>query len=178
VKPIYRSTVGATANRDFDSCAKDIHYTDNTARNVISSTQVARDASNLYFHVHTTSPLSPATDKNWMMLFIDADANVSTGWHGYDFLINRSRDGNHCTVERNVGNTWQWRKIADIPIRWVGEDIELAIPRRILGLQPSKGPLIFDFKWADNIPDNPTVMDFYTYGDTAPDTRFNYRFAE
>jgi hypothetical protein len=63
-------------------------------------------------------------------------------------------------------------------MRWAGSRIELAIPRSVLGLPVSRGPLRIDFKWVDNIPDNPDIMDFYSDGDVAPDGRFNYRFQE
>ena len=54
----------------------------------------------------------------------------------------------------------------------------LAVPRKALGLSPARGPLTLDFKWADNLPDLPDIMDFYGKGDVAPYARFNYRFAE
>jgi hypothetical protein len=28
------------------------------------------------------------------------DGRPATGWYGYDFLINRTREGNTCSVER------------------------------------------------------------------------------
>ena len=113
-----------------------------------------------------------------MLLFLDADANAATGWHGYDFLINRRRAGNRCTVERNVGGAWNWQTVAEVPFHQSGNDLTLAVPRKMLGLRPTHGPLRFDFKWADNLPDTPDIMDFYSKGDVAPNARFNYHFAE
>ena len=37
-----------------------------------------------------TTPLTPHTGNNWMLLLIDADQNPNTGWFGYDYLINKS----------------------------------------------------------------------------------------
>lgn len=176
VRPDYRDSIGDIAQRDFDGTVPGAHYINHSARNDIAGAKVARDAKNVYFYVHTAAPLSPATDRNWMMLLIDTDANAATGWHGYDLLVNRSRDGKRCSVERNVGGAWQWEKIADAPLRWMGNALELAVPRRLFA--NGQAPLLFDFKWVDNIPDKPTIMDFYSYGDVAPNTRFNYRFAE
>ena len=48
----------------------------------------------------------------------------------------------------------------------------------MLGLDAAKGPLKFDFKWADNIPDSGDILDFLDHGDVAPNGRFNYQFAE
>lgn len=175
VKPLYRHAVSVMANRDWDGCTPNAHYTDNSARNAISLAQVVRDAKNLYFHVQTAAPLSPSTDKNWMLLLIDTDAKTSTGWYGYDFLVNRSRDGRTCTVEKNVDGNWNWQVVAHVPIRTSGKDLEIAIPRSVFGLQVRK--VVINFKWVDNIPDNPDIMDFYSKGDAAPDARFNYHYA-
>jgi hypothetical protein len=59
-----------------------------------------------------------------------------------------------------------------------GNELALRIPRTMLGLEAGKGPLSVDFKWADNLPDNWTVDDFYLHGDVAPNGRFNYRYRE
>ena len=178
VRPVFHDAQGDTSGRDWDGAAPQSHYTNTSARNDIVLAQAARDADTLFFHVRTAAPLSPATGKNWMMLFVDADANTKTGWHGYDFLIDRRRNGDRCTVERDVGGAWRWKPVADVPIRWSGQDLEIAVPRSVLGLPPSRGPLRFDFKWADDIPARPDIMDFYSQGDVAPDARFNYRFSE
>jgi len=177
VRPVYRNNVGAMADRDWDGAPPHTHYTDHTSRNEIALAQVARDNQNLFFHVRTVNPLTPATDKNWMMLLIDIDASAATGWHGYDFLVNRSRTGNWCTVEKNAYGKWAWTNAGAALVRSSGKDLVIAIPRRLLGVN-SFNKLKFDFKWVDNIPDDPGIMDFYTVGDVAPDTRFNYRFEE
>ena len=177
VRPVYRNNVGNMADRDCDGAPPHTHYTSKTSRNEIAVAQVARNSDYVYFHARTVHPLSPATDRNWMMLLLDVDANSATGWHGYDFLINRTRNGNACTVETNVGGKWNWAAAGSAEIRWSANDLEIAIPRRLLGLNPSSR-LKFDFKWADNIGDHPDIMDFYTVGDVAPDTRFNFRFED
>lgn len=174
VRPLFTDAQGDTANRDWDGCTPRSHYKNTSARNDIVLSQVARDARTVTFHVRTAAPLSPATDKNWMELLVDADANPKTGWHGYDLLLNRRRTGNRCSVERSVGNAWRWKTIASAPARWSGRDLMLALPRALLG--PNRQPPAFDFKWVDNLPDAPHVMDFYTKGDVAPDARFNYRY--
>ena len=176
VRPVFLHAPNAAANRDWPGCVPNSHYTDTSARNAIESAQVARDARTITFHVRTSVPLSSASGHNWMQLLIDADTNSSTGWYGYDFLVNRSHNGHSCTVAKNVGGKWQWKTVANVPIRWSGRDLQIAIPRSILGLSASNRGVKLDFKWADNLPDSPDVMDFYTHGDVAPDARFNYRY--
>ena len=38
------------------------------------------------------------------------------------------------------------------------------------------GDVDFDFKWTDNTPANPDILDFIDKGDVAPNGRFNYRY--
>ena len=102
VRPIYRNA-GGIAERDWDGAAPHSHYTDNSARNDLVLAQVARDDVNIYFHVRASAPLTPPAGRNWMLLFLDTQGGKAKGWHGYDFLINRDRAGDRCTIERNVG---------------------------------------------------------------------------
>ena len=112
------------------------------------------------------------------MLYLDTDADAATGWHGYDFLVNRTRDGHSCSVERYTPASRAWEKIAMVPVRWEDNRLDVSIPRETLGVASSAGKLKLDFKWVDNIPASGDILDFYGQGDVAPDARFNYRFAE
>ena len=54
-------------------------------------------------------PITSSTDPNWMLLLIDADNNYSTGWYGYDYLINQSVVDNTSTQIKwydNTKNEW------------------------------------------------------------------------
>jgi hypothetical protein len=136
--------------------------------------KVARDAENVYFYVKTRQPLSPRTDPNWMWLLIDADSNPSTGWEGYDFVVNRSMQADGSWLERNKG-AWAWEKVTKAKVRVEGRELMLALPRTKLGLL-AEGNLRFDFKWWDNAQQSGDIMDTYLSGDAAPDARFRYRY--
>ena len=175
VRPDYADSVGDIAQRDFPAGVPDIRYVNASARNDIVSCKVSRDQTNVYFYARTRAALSPASGPNWMQLFIDSDQNPKTGWNGYDFIVNRGPiAANTTTIERNIGGTFTWGAPQKIKLAIRGNELELAVPRRILGA--AQGPVKFDFKWADNLPSRPDAMDFYTQGDVAPDTRFNYRY--
>ena len=177
VAPTYWDTVGDTAGRDFDGTVKGVHYTYAGGRNDLAVAQVARDTKAVYFHAHTAAPLASSTSKGKLWLFIDTDTNPKTGWHGYDLLIGHSRTAQGVSVEQYAGTAgnWNWKKSgSEVRFSASERDVELALPRALFG----KHPLRFDFKWADDLPDTPDIMDFYTKGDVAPDTRFNYRFEE
>ena len=138
---------------------------------------VARDSANVYFHVSTSAALTPAVGQSWMLLLLDTHGGA-TGWHGYNFLVNRRRNGTCCTIERNVGGAWNWKPVGEAALVKQGSEMMLKVPRRALGLLPSRGPFTLDFKWADNLPERAAIMDFYSKGEVAPSARFNYRFAE
>ena len=171
----YRDTVGDTFHRDYDGYGG-LHYKNDTGRNDIVTSKVAVDDSNVYFYVETNAALTPPTGKNWMLLFIDADKNPNTGWYGYDYLINkRVIDGRYTTLmrwEASAGGG-RWQEVARLDYRYAGKMLELAVPRKLLGL--TGNALTFDFKWADNPTDLTDPISLCTTGDTAPNRRFNYR---
>ena len=132
------------------------------------------DARNVYFYVRTHEPITPYTDPNWMMLLIDVDHNPATGWLGYDLIVNRTGVRPQVTtVERCIGDRYRWGSPVNVPYRVSGNELELAIPRSVLGI--AKLPATIDFKWADNIQQTGQASDFTLNGDVAPNDRFNYR---
>lgn len=175
VTPLFRDARSDTAQRDFNGTVPHSHYVDNSTRNDIVTSQVARDKQNIYFRVTTSAPLTPSSDKNWMMLLINSDCSQSTGWHGYDYLIDRTRAGGNCSVERCAGTGWNWKRIGMVRMAVSGNSMELSLPLRLLRLNSAHG-LRLDFKWIDNMPTHPKITDFYIYGDAAPDGRFNYHY--
>jgi len=152
----------------------ELHYVNTSGRNDITLAKVARDPANVYFYAKTRQPLTPRADPNWMWLLIDADSNSKTGWEGYDFVLNRTLDGQTTWLEKNVGG-WKWEKVAKIEVVTSGNELMLAVPRQALGLPPGDAVQL-DFKWWDNAQKPGDIMDTYLSGDCAPEGRFNYRF--
>ena len=139
--------------------------------------KVARDSENVYFYVETADELTSPKDRNWMMLFIDVDRDKSTGWNGYDIIVNRQSPGKKkAIVEKNVGNRWEWEKVAECPYVAKGNHLEIEIGNEILSLRNKK--IDIEFKWNDNMQENGNIMDFYVNGDTAPGGRFNFLYSE
>jgi hypothetical protein len=149
VRPEYADTVGDPVHRHHGGWGKAGPYVNNTGRNDIISAKVCCDATHVYFYVRTRSALTPPTDPNWMLLFIDSDADARTGWLGYDRVIRPS-------------------VTANAPFKATGNELELVLPR---GLVHDT----FDFKWCDNIAPNGDAVRFTLDGDAAPNDRFNYR---
>ncbi len=167
----YRDTAGDTAHRDYPGYGG-LHHKDDSGRNDITTCKVAVDNENVYFHARTKDRLSAHTMSNWMLLLIDADHDQSTGWYGYDVLINqRVIDKTTTTLMR-----WEdgaWAEKTPLPLAYNGNALELAVPREQLGL--SGEAITFDFHWSDNPADLKDPISLCTHGDSAPNRRFNYR---
>lgn len=173
VAPEFRDTIGDTIHRDHIGYGPRLHYRNDTGRNDIVIAKAAYDDANLYFHARAAAQLTPHTDRNWMLLFLDADQDVTTGWLGYDFAVNLEvASDTETTFKAWKGGAWQ--TIGKVPFRAAGNGIELAVPRKLVG--ESAGAPAFDFHWADNPQTLDDVSDFGVNGDSAPNRRWNYRF--
>ena len=170
----YRDTRNDVTHRDHNGYG-DFHYTNNSGRNDIVLSRVAVDKKNIFFYAETANPLTNHTDSNWMLLFIDIDQDASTGWDGYDYLINKKVLGkSQTTLMRYDMSSQQWQDAGTLEYAVNQNQMEIAIPRSMLQLKGNA--LTFDFKWADNPADLNSVISLCTDGDTAPNRRFNYRF--
>lgn len=172
----YRDTRGDTFHRDALGYAS-IHYVDTTGRNDIITSKVTVCQENIYFYAETADDLTHHSGNNWMLLLVDADNDHETGWYGYDYLINKHiHDQNTTTLMRYDGSDPDnpWVVVADLKLAYAGSELEIAIPRGLMGLNGSE--FTFDFKWADNPSDLNDPISLATTGDTAPNRRFNYRF--
>lgn len=176
VRPEFADHYGETLPRDHDGVAG-MHYVNRNGRNDILACKVARDRTNVYFYVRTREPISPCTDPNWMWLFISADGKDDNGWEGFEFIVNRTIEGEgRSWLERSPGG-WNWEKVAPIRFRVDGNEMHLAVPRRVLGLPTGNSPVTLDFQWIDNAQKPGDVLDTYSNGDAAPSGRFRFRYA-
>ena len=169
----YRDTQGDTFHRDAKGYAG-LHYTNSSGRNDIITSKVAVGKENISFYVECAQKLTPHADQNWMMLLLDADNDSSTGWHGYDYIINKSvKSERITTLMRFDRETNEWVEEADVAMRYTDNFMELTIPRKALNL--SEQEFTLDFKWTDNPAELKDPISLCLDGDTAPNRRFNYR---
>lgn len=172
VTPEYRDTIGDTLHRDHPGYGK-LVYQDDTGRNDFVQAKAAYDAGALYFFVQTREKISPRSDRHWMLLYLDADRNAQTGWHGYDYLVNLEVPSDTETVVKAWRNGG-WQTVGRATYRVNGNGLELAIPRPLVQMTAEKPT--FDFHWADNPQTLDDVSEFAVHGDSAPNRRWNYRF--
>ncbi len=167
----YRDTKGDVFHRSHKGYGGTF-YTDSSGRNDIVACKVAVDKKNIFFYAAAADALSPSSGNNWMLLLIDADNNAATGWHGYDFLINKKvKDDQTTTLMRYDSGVW--KEQAQLQYRSNGNALELAVPRRLLGL--TGNAFVMDYHWSDNATDTEELITLCTTGDNAPNRRFNYR---
>ncbi len=174
VGPEFRDQIGDPVRRDHPGWGPALKYSNQTGRNDLTVAKVSYDAETMYFYTRTKDPLTPRTDPNWMLLFLDTDANPKTGWMGYDYVLNRIAAGEGtASLEKCQGNEYQWGEPIPVKLSVAGAEVEVAIPKKVLGV--SKNTRWMDFKWADNIQQTGEWSDFTLNGDAAPNDRFNYR---
>lgn len=174
VQPEFRDTVGDPVQRRHAGWDTNVVYVNDSGRNDIVSAKVSGDKKAAWFQVRTRTPLTPsAGSPNWMMLFLDIDGDATTGWLGYDFVVNRVRERKGPRLEKYRGPGWEWQPVGEVTLQSAGDQLELEIPWKRLGL--SGPPAVLDFKWADHLAGTGDWSDFTLNGDVAPNDRFNYR---
>lgn len=172
IKTAYRDTKGDVVHRDYNGYGG-LHYTNVSGRNDIITSKVAVNKSRIFFYAKTDAPLTPYSANNWMLLLIDSDKNSKTGWYGYDFLINKKINEKSTTLMKYNMASKEWEEIDQLPYAYHGNELEIAVPRKALGLTGSQ--FTFDFHWCDNPADLKDPISLCTDGDSAPNRRFNYR---
>ncbi len=169
----YTDFTGDTTWRDGTDPTGNIHYVNQTGRNDIIESKVAYDAGQIYFYARTAKALTPHTDSNWMLLFIDGDADANTGWEGYDFAVNLEViDESHTVLCAYRDGVWQ--EIGLVAYKYDGNALHIAIPRSLLG--ETEASISLSFHWIDNVSDVYDLSCWFTEGDSAPERRNRYVF--
>ena len=175
VGPEYRDYEGDVTHRTSPGHVGGLEhgmYVNFSGRNDIVTAKVSGDSQNLYFYAECADNITAPEGARWMNLFINADCNDATGWHGYDFMINRAQKDGYVSVERFVGtDTWAFESVGSARYTLSGKVLQIEIDRDLLGVGDT-----FDFKWADNSVPTGDVMEFLDQGDAAPSGRYNYRY--
>ena len=175
----YHDYTNDIVDRDIASYGE-LHYTNKTGRNDFDVMKVAFDEEHIYFYVKTVGAIKDSTAENAMTLYLslpELSKKAAPHWENYHFAINRTASDttDQAIIERATGG-WNWDQIAIIFGKVEGNQVQIAVPRKLLGL--GNAPINVQFKWADNCPIDGNITSFYTDGDAAPIGRLNYVFAE
>jgi hypothetical protein len=135
VAPEFRDIIGDTIHRNSLGVGNAGTYINNTGRNDFVNLKVVHDDSYVYFYAETNAAITPYTDPNWMLLFINTDQYPNTGWQGYDYLVNYDGITSTTTSLKRSTGGWSWTTVDNaIPYAVSGNKMELRIPRSELGL--------------------------------------------
>ena len=170
----YMDSLYDIEHRNTVSYDADFRYINNTGRNDFEYAKVSQDDENLYFLVKTSHDIIIDNDTEWMNLYLNVDGDVTTGWEGYDYILNRDRDSFVVTVEKFKDNTFESEVVGGAYFYIEGPYMTIRLSKELLGISGKLEKMIF--KWADNSVKNGDPMAFMDLGDTAPDNRFGYTY--
>ena len=152
-----------------------MRYVNQTGRNDFVESRVSYDASNLYFYVKMKDTVEgDFSSSNWISLLLDVDENAQTGDKGNDYLVAADAESKGFAIAGMKEGSLD--KTSSSPIKYAisGNELELAIPRKALGLTANLPN--FRFKWTDGIDVFGDWSGFTTDGDAAPNDRYYYRY--
>ena len=174
VTPEFRDHLGDTVHRSSPGNYQSGPYSDATGRNDIIAAKVTRDTKNIYFYAETRVPLTTSRDNGWMLLYIDSDQNATTGWQGYDFVIDAGSRAKGITTLQTIDSAGKLGSSIKLDFRLESNKVMIAIPRDVL--HQTSGAVKLDFHWIDNVLPSNDPASFFIHGDAAPERRFNYRY--
>ena len=114
-----------------------------------------------------------------MNLYIQLSSDDSTpNWDGFNFIVQPATGTTPISlVLKKCTGGWSWQTIGQIKYVAKKNQMALAIPRKLLGLEPGSANVNLFFKWADNLQNPHDPIDFYLNGDTVPNSRFKYLYS-
>ncbi len=172
VAAVYRDVGKANVKRDSYGSSKVIRYQADPKRNNLQEVKVSFDDTYLYFMVKSDADLTEAAGENWMNLLIGTGTVASKGWEGYEYVINRNRDGNTAVIER-LSADYSGTACAEAEFAVSGAVFEIKIPRSAVGLAETDA---FYFKIADGVETPSDIMSYYTSGSALPMGRLSYQY--
>ncbi|CAF2179834.1 unnamed protein product [Rotaria magnacalcarata] len=143
---------------------------DYSQRNDLERMQIARDTMNLYFYLRCYGPWIDENRFNW--LFLNVDNNYSTGWIGFDYLVDLGEN----QLKKNIDNTSNWQYEETIKIVNSGyNELHFALSYPSLKINNTK--INLQFKWLSaDVLYTFDPLNFIDKGDSAPNGRFTYTY--
>ena len=173
VNAVYRRVGTDDGSRDSVGGAASVYYKNDPVRNNIVEVRLTNDSDNLYVMIRTTEDIVVAEDAGWMNLFFGCGRpDMSKGWEGYEYAINRSRADGRAAVER-LNADGSGSEIGEVSYTVQGNVLQVAIPRALIG---ADGTGDIYFKVADGIEDPTEIMSYYASGRSLPLGRLSYLY--
>jgi hypothetical protein len=143
---------------------------DYSQRNDLQRMQIARDENNLYFYARSTGQWIQGNNYNW--LFLNTDNNYTTGWMGFDYLVDLGQG----QLKKSLDNNGHWQNQETTTIMNSGYN-ELHFSLSYQSLNINNTMINLQFKWlsADTLYTF-DPLHFIDKGDSAPNGRFTYTY--
>jgi len=159
----YIDDVGDTGPRDHHGWGRIARYQDRSGRYDLKVARAACDSGSLFFYLETKEPLSGRGLPAGLTLWVRTPTRL--------FAVNRTGTDARLEGQTLAGG---WEPLGSIKFRIKDNRLELALPRQALGL--GTPAIDLEFKWTDQCDIAADPMNAYDQGDTAPNSRFYYRF--
>ncbi len=175
VNAIYRRIGRDDGERKKYGASKTVDYACDPVENNIVEVRVTADAENIYMMIETTEPIQDMADgaSNRMNIFIGCGRpEMGKGWEGYEFAINRERQGSTAAVEA-LNADYSGSKVGEAAFSVSGHVLQISIPRAVVGLADGGD---FYFKVADGVNDPSEIMNYYSSGRSLPLGRLSYLY--
>ncbi len=173
VENSYRDFTGEAVKRDHAAFDSSFNYVNDTNRNDIESISVCHDDTYAYFRITTLKNITSyvSGDQGWMNVYIGTDSGTDNLF-GYEYVLNKSVEGNKTSLCRRVSGKWE--KISDGDI-YVNENVmQIRVKLSDLGLNQEN--YTFTFKVTDNVGKEEDILSYYNSGDAAPIGRLSYTY--
>ena len=148
----YMDSLYDVEHRNSISYDPHFRYINNTGRNDFDYAKVSQDSDNLYFLAKTSSDIIIDNNATWMNLYLNVDGDPTTGWEGFDYVLNRDRDSFVVSVEKFKDNSFETEIVGGAYYYLEGEYMAISLKKDLLGISGKLDNMIF--KWADNSVDN------------------------
>ncbi len=170
----YTDLTGDTFARDSLSFGKQ-QLTNNTGRNDIQTVKITSDTTYMYFYVKCAEAITAYEENtSWMQIYLNTD-NASTGWYGYDYILNYKMSDSASVIGKydGIDGAYGFSPAGEVSYRISESEMMLAVPMELLGIE-QYDRLYVQFKVADSTTIYDEMEDFYIDGDVAPLGRLNW----
>ncbi len=170
VDAVYKFVGSKNYNRKSVGAVPRLRYTQDAAANSIQEVRITADANNIYMYIRCDNDIT-MTAENSMNVFIGTGTPSVKGWESYEYVVNRTRNGNTASImalDSNAGTTLK----GDAKMNVSGKIMQLEIPKSVLNMQNDT----FYFKVADSVEQINDIMDYYVSGRCMPMGRFSYQY--
>ncbi len=174
VKAVFRNVGIDNTARNSVGAASSVRYTQAAARNNLTEIRVAEDDENIYFRINSEDEITRPDDNDsgWINIFIGVGELSSEGWCGYQYVVNRQRDGGKPSVEI-LESDFTSKKCGEGEYKLFPKCIIFTVPKSVLGIE---GGANIYFKAADGIEHPEDITDYYVSGRSLPMGRLSYRY--